>query len=119
MEANTSVINKQTLISVMETLYRIKGNFPYSALAFVLEPKDLFKFLDVFGGTTFEVPTKVEFIALVQTCLVKAMEPNILIQFKDKINNDFSVLEIAKTINPEVLRGLSKQQYGRFSMLFD
>lgn len=95
----TSSINKETLINVLERLYKAKAAFPYSSLALVLKPADLFNFFDIFGGTTLEVPSKEEMIHLIQVCLVE----------------EFNSFEEAKAAYPEVLHGLSKKQYDRIS----
>lgn len=93
----TSAINKEVLVNVLERLYKAKDAFPYSALVLILKPNDLFNFLDIFGGTTFTVPTKEEMIRLIQVCLVE----------------EYESFEEAKAANPEVLHGLSKKQYDR------
>lgn len=90
-----SNINKEIIIEVLEKLYQAKKVFPYTALAFVLKPNELLDFLDLFGGTTIEVPTKEEFSRVVAACLVEAI-------------GDY---DEAKAINPEILSGLSKLRY--------
>lgn len=93
-------INKEILIGVLEKLYKSTKAYPYSALAYILKPEDLLNFLDYFGGTTLEIPTKEDFIKLVQTCLV------------DAIGGDY---DLAKAANPEMLNGLSRVRYDKIS----
>ncbi len=92
-------VNKQLLIEVLAKLYKAKPQYPYAALAYILKPEDLLNFLDYFGGTTIEVPTKEEFTRLVQVCLIDAV-------------GDF---DKAKAANHEMLAGLSRKQYERIS----
>jgi len=92
-------VNKELLIGVLEKLYKSTKAYPYSALAYILKPEDLLNLLDYFGGTTIEIPTKEDFIKLVQTCLVDAI-------------GDY---DTAKAANPEMLNGLSRVRYDKIS----
>lgn len=99
----TNPINKEALIKVLENLSKAKKTFPYTALAFILKPNDLMNFLDYFGGTTIEVPTKEEFIQIVQVCLVQTV-------------GDF---DEAKAANPEVLSGLTRAKYHKLAKMLN
>lgn len=99
----SNTVNKDLLIQLLENLYKAKDSFPYSALAFILKPKDLFNLLSYFGGTTIEIPTIEEFTLLVQTCLVDSIG-----SFDD-----------AKAANPEMLAGLSRARYERLSKILN
>lgn len=92
-------VNKQLLIEVLAKLYKAKSSYPYAALAYILKPDELLNFLDYFGGTTIEIPTKEDFTKLVQVCLVDAV-------------GDF---DTAKAANHDMLAGLSRKQYERIS----
>lgn len=96
-------INKELLIEVLEKLYKATKAYPYSALAYILKPNDLLNFLDYFGGTTLEIPTKEDFLKLVQVCLVDAV-------------GDY---DLAKASNPEMLNGLSKVRYDKISKMLN
>lgn len=95
----SNTVNKELLIKLLEKLYKAKENYPYSVLAFILKPNDLLNLLEYFGGTTIIVPTKEEFTLLVQTCLVDAI-------------GDY---DLAKSANPEMIAGLTKVKYDKFS----
>lgn len=58
---------------VLFTLYQMKGIPEYSTLselAFVLDKKNLFDFLDYFGGTTIRVPTREELQVVINALIV-------------------------------------------------
>jgi hypothetical protein len=89
----------KTLINVLKNLYKISDDFPYSQLGLVLDQKNLFDLLRVFGGTTLYIPTVKEFTQLLQFCIVE----------------EFGDFETAFSTNSEVLNGFTEIKYHRLA----
>lgn len=89
----------KTLINVLKRLYKLSDDFPYSQLSLVLDQKNLFDLMRVFGGSTLYIPTVKEFTQLLQFCIVE----------------EFESYEIALATNPEVLNGFTKTKYNKLA----
>lgn len=55
-------INKELLLEILGTLTKLRKDFPYTMLLYVLSPDTLMRFLDVFSGTTVTFPTQKELL---------------------------------------------------------
>lgn len=53
-------INKELLLEILETLTKIRKDFPYTILLHVLPQSQVMKLLDIFQGTTVTFPTQKE-----------------------------------------------------------
>ena len=89
----------KTLINVLKKLYKISDDFPYSQLSLVLDQRNLFDLMRVFGGTTLYIPTVKEFTQLIQLCIVEEL-------------GDYKT---AIATNPEVLNGFTETKYNRLA----
>lgn len=64
-------INKELLLDILETLTKLRKDFPYTLLLYVLEPDQLMKLLDVFAGTTVTFPTKQELLECITFSIIQ------------------------------------------------
>ena len=55
-------INKELLLDILETVTKLRKDFPYTLLLYVLSPSQTMKFLDIFAGTTVTFPTQAELL---------------------------------------------------------
>ena len=58
-------INKELLLDILGTLTKLRKDFPYTMLLYVLDPSTTMKFLDIFAGTTVPFPTRQELLECV------------------------------------------------------
>ena len=65
MDSVEKPINKELLLDVLGTLTKLKKDFPYTMLLYVLDPKQIMRLLDIFEGTTVTFPTKEELLQCV------------------------------------------------------
>lgn len=85
-------IDKTVLLEVLTTLTKLRKDYPYTLLLYVMQPDQLMKVLDVFQGSTITFPTKEELLELVTFSIVKKYESY------DKVPK-------------EVLNGLTRKRY--------
>lgn len=64
-------INKELLLEVLGTLTKLRKEFPYTLLLYILEPSQAMKFLDIFAGTTVTFPTQQELLECVTFSIVQ------------------------------------------------
>ncbi|MCM1323000.1 MAG: hypothetical protein NC218_02340 [Acetobacter sp.] len=64
-------VNKELLLDVLGTLTKLRKDFPYTMLLYVLDPQTVTKFLDVFAGTTVTFPTQQELLECVTFAIVQ------------------------------------------------
>ena len=55
-------INKELLLDILETITKLRKDFPYTLLLYVLTPSQSMRFLDIFAGTTVTFPTQTELL---------------------------------------------------------
>ncbi len=71
MDKSGRGINKELLLSILETLTKLRKDFPYTMLLYVLDPNTTMKFLDIFAGTTVTFPTQAELLECVTFAIVE------------------------------------------------
>ena len=58
-------ISKELLLDILGTLTKLRKDFPYTLLLYVLSPEELMKVLDIMQGSTIKFPTREELLELV------------------------------------------------------
>ena len=64
-------VNKELLLEVLGNLTKLRKDFPYTLLLYVLDPSQLTKFLDIFAGTTVTFPTQQELMECISFSIVQ------------------------------------------------
>lgn len=64
-------INKELLLDILGTYSKLRTDFPYTLLLYVLEPKQVMKLLDVFAGTTVTFPTQSELLECITFSIIQ------------------------------------------------
>lgn len=64
-------INKELLLEILGTLTKLRKDFPYTLLLYVLQPGQVMKFLDIFAGSTVTFPTPQELLECVTFAMVQ------------------------------------------------
>ena len=88
-------INKELLLEVLGTVTKLRKDFPYTLLLYVLSPEQTMRFLDIFAGTTVTFPTQEELLSC----------------FSFAIAQKYGGYDLAPK---EVLGGLTRKQYNDF-----
>lgn len=55
-------INKELLLDILGTVTKLREDFPYTLLLYILSPSQAMKFLDIFAGVTVTFPTRDELL---------------------------------------------------------
>lgn len=85
-------INKELLLEILGTLTKLRNDYPYTLLLYVLTPEQLMKVLDVLQGSTITFPTRKELLELVTFSIAKKYESYDLVP-------------------KEILNGLTRKRY--------
>lgn len=88
-------INKELLLDILETITKLRKDFPYTLLLYVLTPNQAMRFLDIFAGTTVTFPTQTELLEC----------------FTFAITQKYGGYDLTPK---EVLGGLTRKRYNEF-----
>lgn len=58
-------VSKQLLLEILSTLTKLRKDFPYTLLLYVMEPDTLMRVIDIMQGATITFPTKEELLELI------------------------------------------------------
>ena len=64
-------VSKELLLEILGNLTKLRKDFPYTLLLYVLDPSQLTKFLDIFAGTTVTFPTQQELMECISFSIVQ------------------------------------------------